>query len=211
MGQKWGIRRFQPYPKNYHGNGKLAGEAARRANAKRHKVIAKATLAGINMKSSKKQYAKAVEKTIIENTKESKANAQSAKRNYEYWQNEYKRRSEKAEKVVQGLQKKYGKENIADIPYKDSLISGKVFTTKELLTKSAIAAALVVTGPLVPGPGAAMAFAAMPSKRVAALNEKVRTQRKAGLQQQGSIEKGIDLAQKTTDEITSKLKQKLKK
>jgi dsDNA-binding SOS-regulon protein len=29
MGQKWGIRRYQPYPKNYRGSGKEIGEAAK--------------------------------------------------------------------------------------------------------------------------------------------------------------------------------------
>lgn len=42
LGQKWGIRRFQPYPKGYHGDGKFIDDDKRQQNRK-HKQNYKET------------------------------------------------------------------------------------------------------------------------------------------------------------------------
>lgn len=41
LGQKWYIRRFQPYPKGYSGEGKVVGDAAKRVSSRKQKKIEK--------------------------------------------------------------------------------------------------------------------------------------------------------------------------
>ena len=204
MGMKWGVRRFQPYPKDYHGDGKYTGKQLKSARKQRHDVIAEATLAGRVRATAAKKYGAAQTKANIDMTKESRQAANKAKREYDYWDKNYRKTAEKAERVVTSLQKKYGNENIHDIPYHDSTISGRVFTKKQMVTKGALAAALVVTGPFVPGPGAAMALMTVPSKTIAAKKYKTEIQRKRGRAQTDAIEKGFDLAQRTAEGFKTK-------
>lgn len=211
LGQKWGVRRFQPYPKGYTGSGKFTPKQILTAKSKRHSVIAEATLAGRARKSAAKAYAKAKSKDLAENTKATGKALKTAERDFDFWDKYYKKLESKATKTIDQLQKRYGKERIADIPYKDSTIDGRVFTTKEMFKRGGIAAGLILTGPLVPGPGAAMAIMTMPSKTIAAKKYKTDIQRKAGRAQTDVIERGFDEGQQMIDKIKETAKKKLRR
>lgn len=196
MGQKWGIRRYQPYPKGYTGNGK----EIQAAKIKRHKAISEATLSGMAKNRAKTRYNKRL------SDKEAKASdIVKAKKDYEYWQKKYGETAAKTEKLVSNLQKKYGRTAIADIPYKDETIKGKVFTKKEMIARGAITVATLVIAAL-PGPGTLeLSLFAVPSKTVQSMMYAVKEKRADGEKPVDSVEKVLFTVQNAVDKLKDKV------
>lgn len=186
QGMHWGVRRYQPYPKNYSGTGKEIGEAKK----KRFGVIKEATLASMNRTTAAKKAAKYEVNLTKDTTGKTQKKLDRARKDYEFWDKQYRLAEKKANDTVKKLQNRYGEDKIKGVPYKDGIVKGSVYSSPEKAIRIAgTAAAIATLSPLT------MAIV-VPSKKITATVHKVKTQKRKGLKPadkfEAALEKGLD-------------------
>lgn len=187
QGMHWGVRRYQPYPKNYSGTGKEIGEAKK----KRFSVIKEATLASMNRTTAAKKAAKYEVNLTKDATGKTQKKLDRARKDYEFWDKQYRLAEKKANDTVKKLQNRYGEDKIKGVPYKDGIVKGSVYSSPEKAIRIAgTAAAIATLSPLT----AAMV---VPSAKLTAAIHKVKVQRNKGVKPadklEATLEKGLDM------------------
>lgn len=208
LGMHWGIRRFQPYGKGGYdpdNKGKFVGKDKRLYDKelkknikKRDEIVKNATIAALNRTSSAKRIAKyQIKKT--ENAKghydDNIARAQQA---YDYWDKQYKKLEIRGKQITTRLKNKYGDAKVSDLPYKNGIIRGSVFSPAEATIRSAITIAAIAT--ISP----TTALLAMPSKKVKATIQKVKSERDSGIISDSKIDAAILKAYDTMEAAKDK-------
>lgn len=137
IGMKWGVRRYQPYPSDYHGDGKFTGNKRqmkrefRKDNARLKEAVKDASVKGYAMSKSSWK-ANRFDKAHIEDPS-SKVKARKAaieRRTAADLEEQYKQAEAKAIATVKEMREKYGNDAVRDIIYKEDKFGNKVVNEK---------------------------------------------------------------------------------
>lgn len=137
IGMKWGVRRYQPYPSDYHGDGKFTGNKRqmkkqfRKDNARLKEAVKDASIKGYAMSKSSWK-ANRFDKQHLEDPS-SKIKARKAaieRRTAADLEEQYKQAEAEAIATVKEMRKKYGSDAVRDIIYKEDKFGNKVINEK---------------------------------------------------------------------------------
>lgn len=163
MGMHWGVRRYQPYPAAYDGDGRFIGRKALKKQVKADKAkvdqltkdtsILGAALTNADSrlkklgKKSQQVYSKygdnPIDYTQMSNRdKRYHKKLRAATDSKHQIEEAYKRREKELQDAVSELKKKYGNENVRDIVYKtdkhgNKVVNERVIEGKDWLTSIA--------------------------------------------------------------------------
>lgn len=153
MGMHWGIRRYQPYPAAYDGDGKYIGDKALKKKVKADKravdkAVREASILGAAVKYGSKKVAKAnarLKKASVYDSEKKSPEYDEARRkdHTKAWNDAtskefalegieaaYEKAEKKAQKMVSDLKRKYGDQNIRDLKYEIDSHGNKVINER---------------------------------------------------------------------------------